>query len=56
MPQIVLYSYSKWQFWHLKILWKSGWEGRGGGVVFEVGNPEWRGGLAVIEIREEGGV
>ena len=28
-------------------------EGRG---VFEVGNPEWRGGLAVLEIREEGGV
>ena len=26
------------------------------GGVFEVGNPEWRGGLAVLEIREEGGV
>ena len=29
---------------------------RMGGGVFEVGNPEWRGGLAVLEIREEGGV
>ena len=26
------------------------------GGVFEVGNPEWRRGLAVLEIREEGGV
>ena len=26
------------------------------GGVFEVGNPEWRWGLAVLEIREEGGV
>ena len=25
------------------------------GGVFEVGNPEWRGGGAVLEIREEGG-
>ena len=24
--------------------------------MFEVGNPEWRRGLAVLEIREEGGV
>ena len=26
-----------------------------GGGLFEVGNPEWRGGLAVLEIQEEGG-
>ena len=25
------------------------------GGVFEVGNPEWSGGGAVLEIREEGG-
>ena len=27
MPRRGLYSYSKWKFWHLKILWKSGWDG-----------------------------